>query len=234
MGNPRSIRIPEHSEESAEFLGIVLGDGNIRSDYQIAISFNLKTEQPYADYVSRLINCLFGLKASPRYRLNYGAEELVVNSRSLVEFLYSQGMNQGDKIKGGACLPAWVFDNEPTRNGAVRGLFDTDGCIYRHSYLVNGFIYQYPKLAFTAYSEKIRKQFAGLLTLLAFHPKEYGNRVYLYSQEETLRYFQEIGTHNPAHQLRFERFCEDIGLETAFRAGQSRRDARARLIGTVC
>ncbi|MBI2167641.1 MAG: hypothetical protein HYU34_05305 [Candidatus Omnitrophica bacterium] len=218
MGSLKSIKIPGCSETLAEFLGIFLGDGNIRSDFQIAVSFNLKTEQLYADYVSWLIDSLFGLKASTRYRFNYGGGELVVNSRRLVEFLYSQGMTKGDKIKKGASLPRWVFDNEQTRNGAARGLFDTDGCVYKHSYLVRGAVYQYPKLAFTSYSRIIRKQFAELLTLSAFHPKEYGNRVCVYSQKEVLRYFQEIGTHNPAYQLRFERFCEDVELESLFYA----------------
>ena len=218
MGSLKPIRVPGYSEELAEFLGIFLGDGNIRSDYQLAISFNPKTERLYADYVSRLIDSLFGLKATTRYRFNYGGGELVVNSCGLVEFLYSQGMTQGDKIKKGASLPTWIFDNEQARSGAVRGLFDTDGCVYRHSYLVKGVVYQYPQLAFTSYAAKIREQFAGLLTLSAFHPKEYGNRVYVYSQKEVLRYFQEIGTHNPAYQLRFERFCEDIELEAAFYA----------------
>lgn len=215
MGNLKPITVPDHSEELAEFLGIILGDGNVRSDFQVAISSNPKTEQFYADYVSQLLGSLFGLRASLRYRSDYGME-LVINSRGLVDFLCSQGMTKGDKIKKGACLPAWVFDNELTRKGAVKGLFDTDGCVYRHSYLVNGVIYQYPKLAFTSYSAKIRKQFDELLNLLAFHPKEYRNRVYLYSQQEALRYFQEIGTHNPAYHLRFKRFCEDAELEAAF------------------
>ena len=199
----------------AEFLGVFLGDGNIASDYQAYISFNLKTEQPYADYLSELIFSLFRLEAKKRERPKFGAGDLVMNSCELIRFLLSQGLVKGDKIRHQAGLPPWVFESEGTIKGSLRGLFDSDGCIYRHSYSINRILYQYPKIAFTAYSPKIRSQIYQLLKQLKFCPKEQGNRVHLYSQYETLRFFKECRTHNSWHRGRFEKFCEDLHFEVS-------------------
>ena len=122
MGNKKLIPVPNPSADLAEFLGVGLGDGNIRSNFQVAISFNLKTEQGYANYITRLIHTLFGLFPKERLRPKYGAGELVINSSSLVEFLCSEGMVKGDKIKNDAALPRWVFDCQSTQKSSVRGL----------------------------------------------------------------------------------------------------------------
>ena len=170
-GKKKIIYIPEPSEKLAEFLGIFLGDGGFRSDFQISVSYNYKTEQAYADYVCKLIFSLFGLQTRRLIRPNYGSADLVVNSRALVQFLCDQGIVKGDKIAQATCFPPWVFESEDVRRGAVRGLFDTDGCIYRHSYQRNGILYQYPKIAFTSYSRIVRSQFFELLVQLQFNPK---------------------------------------------------------------
>ena len=156
---------------------------------------------------------LIGLETKERVRLKHGSADLLVNGRKWVQFLHGQGIVKGDKIGKAVSLPEWIFESEIMRKGALRGLFDTDGCVYRHSYLVNGVFYQYPKLALTSYSLKIRKQFFELLSGFRFDPKEYGNRIRLYSQEQTLRFLLEIGTNNPWHRHRFEEFCEDLELE---------------------
>jgi intein/homing endonuclease len=232
VGSKKEIIIPKPSERLAEFLGIFLGDGGIGNDYQISISFNYKTEQVYAHYVAWLVSTLFGLASAMRVRPKYGCGDIIVNSRSLIEFIWSQGIRSGNKIREGSCLPDWVFEVSETRRGSVRGLFDTDGCIYRHAYRNGVTVYSYPKLALTSYLPKLQKQYFNLLVVLGFSPREYGNRVYLYSQSEVLRYWREIGTHNPWHQGRFEEFCEDLELEE--RCITNRRGARARLNGAVC
>lgn len=216
MGTLKSIKIPKPSEELAEFFGIYLGDGGMGTDYQITISFNYKTERAYAAYVADLIYSLFGLKTGERIRPQYGSNDLVVNSRVLIQFLGEHGIFRGNKINKQFGLPLWVFQSRQTQIGAVRGLFDTDGCVYSHRYKAGSTLYYYPKIAFTSYSPVIRKQFFDLLVLLGFRPREYGMRVHLYSQDETLKYYREVGTHNLWHQGRFEKFCEELELEKVF------------------
>ena len=213
MGSRKEIKIPAPSAELAEFLGIFFGDGGIGSGYQVSISFNHKTEQEYAIHIARLAATLFGLSSMMRIRPEHGCGDVIINSRSLVEFLHFQGIKSGDKIREGSHFPDWVFESDETRRASVRGLFDTDGCIYFHSYKIGATTYRYPKLAFTGYSPVIRRQFFDLLVLLGFHPREYGMRVHLYSQDETLKYYREVGTRNSWHRARFEEFCEDRELE---------------------
>jgi len=216
MGSKKEIKIPAPCEKLAEFLGIFLGDGSVSSDYQVSISFNYQSEQLYASYVAGLIRELFGLTCARRIRPKHGCGDIIVNSGALVEFLFSQNIKKGDKIRGNSSLPAWVFETKETQTASARGLFDTDGCVYLHRYNAGSTIYYYPKLAFTGYSAIIRKQFFDLLILMGFRPREYGMRVHLYSQDEVIRYFHEVGTHNMWHQARFEKFCKDRELERFF------------------
>lgn len=216
MGSKKKISIPEESESLSEFLGIFIGDGSIRNDFQVAISFNWKTEEAYANFISALVNSLFGLETTKLIRPRYGSADLLINSRALVEFLSQNGIEKGNKIQKRICLPAWILNDKRAALGAIRGLFDTDGCVYQHIYMREKYIYKYPKLAFTSYSSVVRRQFFNLLAYLGFFPKEYRNRVYLYSQENVLEYFEKIGTHNPSYQKRFETFLEDLLVERFF------------------
>ena len=51
----KKIKKPPRSVELAKFIGIMLGDGGIRSKYQFTISFNYKTDREFAEHVVRLI-----------------------------------------------------------------------------------------------------------------------------------------------------------------------------------
>ena len=54
------------------------------------------------------------------------------------------------------------------------------------------------------YSKPLLDSFHHILENLGYHPTMGHNRVYLYRQKEIKRYFDEIGTHNPKHFMRYE------------------------------
>lgn len=51
----KQISLPTYSNELAEILGIVLGDGGINNDWQLVISLNYIKDQEYALYIKS--NC---------------------------------------------------------------------------------------------------------------------------------------------------------------------------------
>lgn len=58
-----NFTVPERSESLAEFLGIVLGDGGLTKD-QCQISLHLRDDKQYADYLTKMIETLFGYTPS--------------------------------------------------------------------------------------------------------------------------------------------------------------------------
>ena len=61
-----------NSIELAEFMGIMLGDGFIKSnETQLGITLNSETDYLYAKYVSKLIKALFNLKPSIIQNVKY-------------------------------------------------------------------------------------------------------------------------------------------------------------------
>lgn len=190
------INIPLPSEKLAEFMGILYGDGGL-TRYQVKITFN-KIDRAYSEFVTRIIKKLFSISASVNYRK-------IENTGNVVELLKQHGIKEGDKTKWDKA-PNWVWQNKLYQAAHLRGLMDTDGCVYHHKYKVNGKSYSFVKIAFTSYSASLRKTIFHMLKNLNFSPKLYGNRVYLYKRAEVDRYFKEICTNNPRYLERYKRF----------------------------
>ena len=55
----KDITYPPHSTELAEFIGIMLGDGGMRSPYQCAVTYNRKTDCEHAQFIVNLVGKLF-------------------------------------------------------------------------------------------------------------------------------------------------------------------------------
>lgn len=197
------INIPLPSEKLAEFMGILYGDGGL-TRYQVKVTFN-KIDKAYAEFVARVIKKLFSISASVNYGKIENAGNIVISSRNVVELLNQHGIKEGDKTKWSK-TPNWVWQNKLYQVAHLRGLMDTDGCVYHHKYKVNGKSCSFVKIAFTSYSTSLRKTIFHMLKNLNFSPKLYGNRVYLYKRAEVDRYFKEIGTNNPRYLERYKRF----------------------------
>ena len=143
----KTIRVPAHSEELAEFIGIFLGDGGFRNAWQVAISFNIHGDRPYARFIRTLVQQLFGLQPTWCVRPSLGAGDLLISSTSLVEFLEGMGWRSQRKSSSSISIPAWVESTMAYRVACLRGMMDTDGSVYPHRYRVNGKWYTYPKLS---------------------------------------------------------------------------------------
>lgn len=199
----KKIKRPRKSPALAEFIGIMLGDGGIRNDYQISVSFNSKKDLKYANYIEELITRLFSISSTIMFREKYGSGDVVVSSRNLIEFLESQGFKKGNKIANKLNIPEWIWNKNEYKKKCLRGLMDTDGCIYSHKYKVNGKNYHYKKIAFTNYSQPALKSIEKLLVSIGFNPKVYNNRVHIYNHNDVKKYFRIIGTSNPRYISRF-------------------------------
>ncbi len=202
----KSINLPLPSEKLAEFIGIFLGDGSFRNRYQIAISYNYKNEIEYAGYIENLIVDLFGLKTKRLVREKYGSADIIATSSNLVDFLSGALRLKGIKEKDKFILPKWIWKLDKYKMGFIRGLFDSEGCIYRHRYISNKKYYTYIKIAITNYLSKVLVLLKNLLWEKGLHPIIYHNRIHLYNQKEVNSFLELIGTNNNKNRLRFKKF----------------------------
>jgi len=198
----KPIKKPRKSKELAEFAGIMIGDGGITKN-QVTITLHYKDDREYGEFVIALIKNLFNVPVgTSRYQ---SAMKYNISRTKLVRFCVEKlGLKQGNKIKQKVDIAAGVKQNKLYSITCVRGLIDTDGCIFTHCYKVNGKWYSYKKLAFTSYSKPLRQSVFNILKNNGLNPRLAANRdVRLDSIKDMNRYFQIIGSHNPKHLKRY-------------------------------
>lgn len=200
IGVCKYIRKPNFSQNLAEFVGIVLGDGGI-TQRQITITLHDKDDKEYSKFVVALIKKLFNVPVGTYHRKRDSVVNYVISRSELVRFCVDKlGLKKGNKIKQQIDIPNWIKRNKQYRVVCVRGLVDTDGCVFTHSYKVNGKLYRYKKLVFTSYSRPLRQSVFNILRDIGLKPRLAGNRdVRLDSIENMQRYFRLVGSHNPKH-----------------------------------
>jgi len=130
----------EINPELSEFMGIMVGDGNIyyspaKRTYRFVITGHSKNDFSYlTEHVANLIFKLFGKKPSIWKYKKKMAIGLALYSRKIIDFLLSLGLKSGKKSQN-AEIPAVILDgSKEIKARFLRGLADTDFCItFRNS-----------------------------------------------------------------------------------------------------
>ena len=205
LRGPLPIKIPSFSKDLAEFTGIMLGDGNISSN-QIRITTNRVDDSQYAIFIKNIIKKLFDVDpAMYSSRKKVLAVDIMVSRKKLVEFCNKKlGLNIGNKLKQGLDIPKWIRKSPEFEKACVRGLIDTDGCIFDESHNIKSKKYNYKRLNFTSASAELIKSVFDILEKNGLFPKIRNNRcVQIEDKENIKKYFQMIGTSNPKHLKRY-------------------------------
>ena len=198
------IRIPRKSKLLAEFVGILLGDGNI-SPYHVGITLSLE-EKKYSHYVQKIIKELFGVTSSVYKHKRSNAVTITVNRKNLVDFCQKVGFEIGNKIKHQVDIPIWIKNNKIYSRECIRGLFDTDGCFFSHNYIARGKRYSYLKIAFTSASVPLILSVREILINFGFNVRISKNHkdIRIEDDKYVLKYIKEIGSHNDKHLQRIK------------------------------
>lgn len=203
----RELKFPEKCEELAEFVGIMLGNGNMFSLNRpgvclncIRVVGNSLTEKEYLfNFIKPLMESLFGARVCT-YANNRHEIFLIVHGKALVKFMQKIGIVCGNKIKAKATIPMWISKNKRYLAACVRGLIDTDGSIYPLKP-------HYPNLlqiCFKSKNPRLLEDMRISFKRLDYHPSKITwNKIYLTRQAEIDRYVEEIRFSNSHH---FERY----------------------------
>ena len=206
----KAILIPQDSIDLAEFLGIEFGDGGINNPWQVIISLNSISDKNYADYVAKISKNLFGITARLTKRPKRNTLVVVLSSTSLVEFLVTKGAVRGNKIAQEIDMPEWIKNNEEYQKAFVRGLVDTDGCLYIHKHTVKGKNYKNIGFCFTSLSKKLIISVANTLKKFDIQPHitDKERRIYLYNQADISKYLEVFGSSNTRITAKYQEWSK--------------------------
>lgn len=201
----KEINIPERSESLAELIGIMIGDGTMNR-YQVSVALSSIVDEEYSKYVVCLFERLFDVTPAVAYRSG-NCITITISSIRLTDFLHSHGVLRGDKISQGLDIPSWIKENDAYMKACVRGMFDTDGCIYQEKHTYGKKSYVYPRWALVSASPALRTSLKYYFNQLSYIPKLRNNRsVNLERLTDIVTYFTVIGSNNPKHLKRWQEF----------------------------
>jgi len=196
----KPINKPKFSEKLAEFVGITLGDGGI-TNRQLTITLNYIDDREYGKFVANLMRKLFKVRVCVFFDKGGSVNRYSIYRTELVRFCTEKlGLKKGNKIKQQIDIPDWIKRNKLYSIACLRGLVDTDGCVFNHHYVVNNKSYFYKKLVFTSYSEPLRKSAYNIFKNVGLNPRLYSYRdIRVDSKKDMEMYFKLIGSHNSKH-----------------------------------
>lgn len=203
---PKDFTRPPFSDELAEFVGIVLGDGGITSN-QLKITLNSHEEKEYQVFVSKLLFKLFHAKPALYQRKNEKACNIALAGVGLVAILSELGLLPGSKVRRQAGVPTWVRNNKKYAVACLRGLMDTDGCVYHHDHISHGVRCFNLGLTFTNRSRPLADFVFQTLLSLNLIARRTVDGVYVYRKEHIDQYFSLVGSHNAYHMQRYANFA---------------------------
>jgi len=117
----------------AELCGAVMGDGWIEErERGFFIAGDSKEDKEYYDnHLSNLVNSILKIKTKPKSFPYWRVYGISLYKKELIKKLLSFGLSKGKKVKS-AYVPEWVLNSNNKILGLsfIKGLFDTDGCIF--------------------------------------------------------------------------------------------------------
>lgn len=179
----------------SEFIGIMLGDGNIyRNNIRITINFE---EKQFKNHIKNLFYQLFRLHFKEYKYKKSKTLSLYKCNKELKELLIHYGLKEGNKKKNNVGIPFWVMENKNYGRRCLRGLIDTDGCVYWHKRDKKYYI------SFSNRSKALLDDTLLLSTKLGI-PFVQNNKyeVSLYKKDDVNKYIKEIGFANNKHSTK--------------------------------
>jgi len=181
----QNIKKMKKDKNLAEFIGIMLGDGNIWNN-RIRIAFD-KRNKRYINYVTNLFEKIFGLKPKKEILEKTNQAYIYCTNLFAVEELLKFGLKRGNKIRNKVGVPEWIKKNRDYSKQCIKGLIDTDGCVYKCKRERQTYI------KFTNFNMLLLRDFKELTKSLGYSfAKANKKNVCLYKKDEVAKFIKEI------------------------------------------
>lgn len=185
---------PKHSEDLAELIGMVLGDGNIfRFDrcQRLTISCN-SSYRGYIKHISHLVGSVFKKEPNVIKRSKVNCVDVSLYMQDIDKAL---GLPAGNKLKNSVKIPEWVFKKKRYLIKCLKGLFETDG----HYGLSKKFYVEY--IQFCNKSKSLRESVFRALIYLKYLPQLGHSYVRLAKRAQVRRFINEMDFKRPFPSL---------------------------------
>ncbi|MDP3742005.1 MAG: LAGLIDADG family homing endonuclease, partial [Candidatus Micrarchaeota archaeon] len=196
----KKIESPAFDPELAELVGILFGDGEVKSTGEMRLSFDTKKDRYFIN--DRTIPLILQ-KINPNKISFESYKRIWFQKSSFVNWIISTGFPSGSRPINDAKIPAWCFSNERFLISFIRGLFDTDG--------IFNFLNHNVEIMFGRFSAKYTyfpRQLADALLSLGIHAslqksKDGRFKIRITGKMNILLFFALIGSSNLKHIIRF-------------------------------
>lgn len=199
------VKKPEKSGILSEVVGIVLGDGSI-AKYFISITLNSETDQKYAEWIKKTLKRLFNITAKI-FICERNALQIFIRGVNLVEIMQNLGLTIGNKVKQQIGVPDWIISNPEYSKSCLRGLIDTDGCVYFDRHKKGDIFYSNICMDFTNRSKPLLDFVYNTLIGNGFSPRIYGYSIKMRKESDIIKYHKIIGFSNKKHE---DKFCSFV------------------------
>ena len=197
------------NKETCEIIGAFIGDGYMwsygKNKNKAAVGFvghKIDDEDYIKIYLKKIIIKNFP-KSNPRiyYRTDEKTIRLIDYSGEIANFLKEMGFNPGKKTKT-VKIPEIIIKNKNLVNFTLRGIYDTDGCVFfdqRKAYSK-----PYPRVVLESYSSSLITQIHNLLSdkfkiYLNKRKSRDGQIIEIYGHQQLEKFLKHIGFSNKKH-----------------------------------
>ncbi|MEW6035396.1 MAG: LAGLIDADG family homing endonuclease [Candidatus Micrarchaeota archaeon] len=209
------------NEDLAEVIGAFIGDGCISSYYEgerrrsvVLFTGNWKNDRVY--YRKTIVPAIrkeFGGKRIIYHRKDDNSLRYVLCDRTIISFFLKSGMPvgvKGNKLK----VPIEIRKSERLAKACIRGIFNTDGSIYRrYSKKYSNHSACYRNYAVIQFKMESRSIIRWIKTSLETHGirvnriiKTSNCRVIrITNQDGVRRFYKDIGFTHPYHERRYRK-----------------------------
>jgi len=154
-------------ELQSYIIGIALGDGNLSKPNRGAVRLRISCDKKYPFLYQKIFNSLKLLLPDNKVSLvdrGSGCLDISVYSNHL-EKLLEWKAKKGSKFLQRVGIPSWVKSNNKYKVNCLRGLIETDGCIY----IDRG----YKMVIFKSIIPNLTRDFYNMMISLNFYPHLY-------------------------------------------------------------
>jgi len=130
----------ERTNDFAEFVGMILGDGHIKdmsyvedekyvTNYILEFTFH-QDDKEIINRAIKLFERCVGRTPTVSHNKNNKGVKVRLYSKDLVDLLKKHGIRPGNKTERQVSVPEWVKEDRNFQKHCLKGLTDTDGTIY--------------------------------------------------------------------------------------------------------
>jgi len=151
----------------AYLIGVAVGDGNISNPNGTAYRLRVTCDNKYPEIIENIKKTIRDVFPKNKLGIINRKDNCVDISiySNLIPEIFGWSNKSGGKIKQKIKIPNWIKENSSNCKSCLKGLFETDGCIY--------FDRGYKMINFVNHSESIINEVCELLDLMNINYKKY-------------------------------------------------------------